>query len=672
MGAIRKKITSLFLCISIIFIVLPQGITASAETCFGSCGDNLTWSFGRDTGVLTISGTGMMNDYYGYYYTSAPWGPFIKEVEIENGVTSIGSYAFSGCTSLNSISIPNSVTSIEEGVFKDCSSLTNITIPDGVKSIGNRAFEGCTGLTSINIPSSVTTIGGDGAFMNCTGLESITVESGNTVYHSADNCIIETKNKTLILGCKNSIIPKNGSVTSIGADAFCYCTGLTSITIPHSVTSIGGAAFYCCSGLTSIRIPDSVVSIGSHAFNECTGLKSITISDGITSIGYEAFFGCSIKNLTISDGSKTINSNMVVSKWTLENITIPNSVTTICDNAFSGCISLNSVNIPNSVTSIGNGVFKNCSGLTSITIPASVTSIGDNAFYGCSGLESITAETDNTIYHSAGNCLIETESKTLITGCKNSVIPTDGSVTSIGDNAFYGCTGLVSMKIPDSVTSVGDGAFLGCTNLETLIVPNGLNITQASVDISKVKHTYSIIYNSGIGTNIDPQTKITSESVQLASNAKNGYLFKGWSDEKNGKVIYLPGAVYSDDANIVLYGIWAKTCPKTTTSFEPCPNAKCKNGYVGTQNCTECNGTGWLYNSTKCSKCNGWGFKNIYHIDKSVICPYCKGIIGLNKDCTWCHGCGYYVTKIEKKNCAKCDGKGSIITTKGLSLLHKW
>ncbi|MDD7701085.1 MAG: leucine-rich repeat domain-containing protein, partial [Eubacteriales bacterium] len=121
---------------------------------------------------------------------------------------------------------------------------------------------------------------------------SITVDSKNKVYHASNNCLIETATKTLIAGCKTSVIPTDGSVTSIGAGAFFGCTGLTSITIPDSVTSIGDWAFYGCTGLTSITIPDSVTSIGDLAFYGCTGLTSITIPDSVTSIGKSAFYKC--------------------------------------------------------------------------------------------------------------------------------------------------------------------------------------------------------------------------------------------------------------------------------------------------------------------------------------------------------------------------------------------
>ena len=232
---------------------------------------------------------------------------------------------------------------IENGELKEYRGKdTDIVIPNGVTSIGSRAFWGCRS-TSITIPARVTRISIE-AFWGSNSLESITVEQGNPIYHSAGNCIIETKSKTLIAGWKNSIIPADGSVTSIGWGAFFNCSALKSIVIPDSVTSIDYRAFFDCSSLKSIVIPEGVTSIGNSTFEDCGSLTSIVIPGSVTSIGDFAFYHCS---------------------------------------------SLTSIVIPDSVPSIGKFVFGGCKSLTSITIPDSVTSIGRLAFYGCDSLKTI-------------------------------------------------------------------------------------------------------------------------------------------------------------------------------------------------------------------------------------------------------------------------------------------
>ena len=408
----------------------------------------------------------------------------LTSITIPDSVTFIGSCAFSYCTGLTSINIPDGVTSICESAFTWCESLTSITIPDGVTSIDDCVFSGCTNLTSVTIQNSVTSIG-EWAFCACTGLTSVSI--GNSVTSIGDYAFCGCT------GLKSITIPD--SVTSIGGGAFKDCTGLTSVTIGNSVTSIGEEAFYGCTGLTSITIPDSVTSIGENTF-ACTGLTnvsignnvkyigdqafswckitSITIPDGVTCIGDYAFCGCTgLKSITIPDSVTSIGGGAFKDCTGLTSVTIGNSVTSIGEEAFYGCTGLTSITIPDSVTSIGSGAFGACIGLTSITIPDSVTSIGDDAFYWCTGLTSITVSAGNTVYHSTDNCLIETESKKLILGCKNSIIPSEGSVTSIGDQAFAWCE-ITSITIPDSVMSIGDWAFSDCTGLTSITIPDSV------------------------------------------------------------------------------------------------------------------------------------------------------------------------------------------------------
>ena len=256
-----------------------------------------------------------------------------------------------------------------------------------------------------------------------------------------------------------SVVIEDG-VTSIGANAFDGCSGLTSITIPSSVTSIGEHAFYGCSGLTSITIPSSVTSIEKYVFSGCSGLTSITIPNSVTSIEWGAFDGCSgLTSITIPSSVTSIGGGAFSGCSGLTSITIPNSVTSIEWGAFSGCSGLTSITIPSSVTSIGEGAFEGCSGLTSITIPSSVTSIGAHAFEGCSGLTSITIPSSVT---SIGAYAFR--------GCSGlTSITIPSSVTSIGEYTFYGCSGLTSITIPNSVTSIGTSAFSGCSGLTRVI-----------------------------------------------------------------------------------------------------------------------------------------------------------------------------------------------------------
>ena len=461
---------------------------------------NLTWKL-YDDGTLTISGTGTMKDYdNGDNPSPVCNNSNVKKVVIEDGVTNIGNWAFSECSSLTSITIPESVTSIGTDAFAGCYDLTSITIPESVTNIGNGAFLAC-GLTSITIPNSVTSIG-DWTFYNCSSLTSITIPDG---------------------------------VTSIGTDVFQGCTGLTSIILPENVTSIGDYAFYGCNSLTSITIPDSVTSIGNSVFSDCGSLTTISLSCGsalkksdfggqadLVSYTLHTLKKTEAKTVTCAeDGNKEYWTCEHCGKYFLSDDTNPKTAKAVeqaetvipalkhknattrgafeptetkpgysgdrycpdCDTVFEkgytywnegnltwkldadGTLTISGtgamknykdgnqspasqkkdstkkVVIEDGVTSIGKYAFKGCSGLTSITISDSVTSIGDYAFYNCSSLTDI-------------------------------VIPS--SVTSIRSSTFYGCSSLTSITIPDGVTSIGNYAFSNCSSLKSVTIPNSV------------------------------------------------------------------------------------------------------------------------------------------------------------------------------------------------------
>ena len=319
---------------------------ASAVTWTKTESDGLTWTLYED-GTLNISGTGEMRGYNAYSIKSpACDNSNIKNVVIEDGITSIGSFAFYGC-SLTNIRIPGSVTSIGKYALDYCMSLTSVTIPGSVSSIGEYAFIDCRNLTDATILDGVTSIE-NRAFWGCSRLTSVTIPN---------------------------------SVTNIGESAFWHCSELTSVTIPDGVTSIEDYVFNGCYSLTSITIPNSVTSIGNYVFDGCSSLTSITIPDGVISIGNFAFSGCN----------------------ELTSITIPDSVTSIGDSAFEECRILTSISIPDSVTSIGSSVFNDCFFLETISLSCKST-LKRSDFEGKSKFVSYTPHTLKKVEVKAETC----------------------------------------------------------------------------------------------------------------------------------------------------------------------------------------------------------------------------------------------------------------------------
>ena len=429
----------------------------------------------------------------------------------------IGSYAFSDCSRLTSLTLPAGITSIGSYSFQYCSRLTSLTLPAGITGIGRYAFYGCSGLTSLTLPAGITEIGSY-AFFGCRGLTSLTLPAG---------------------------------ITEIGNDAFHGCSGLTSLTLPAGITEIGSYTFYGCSGLTSLTLPAGITSIGNEAFRGCSGLTSIYVyAEKVPKIGSNAFEGVDAKKCTLyvpmgtfddywlsdfgdyfenivdfgATGIDKITINLEKAgtlpyriasskRYKITNLKIigeingtdlkmirdmagsnstgrklsvldlseakiveggdcyynySNSYYTSNDvigsYAFYGCSGLTSLTLPAGITKIDYRAFQGCSGLTSLILPDGITSIGYDAFDGCSGLTSLILPAGIT---SIGDCAFSDCS-----GLTSLTLP--AGITSIGESAFYRCSGLTSLILPASIIWIGDGAFKFCSGLTSLTLPAGI------------------------------------------------------------------------------------------------------------------------------------------------------------------------------------------------------
>lgn len=517
-------------------------------------GSNITWSFNTDTGLLKFEGTGKMANYGPDGNLLCPWHRHandILSVEIGDGITTIASCAFYNCRNITSVVIPEGVTTIGDSAFSACDNLKEIYIPSTVTRIGTRtfslniglekitvsennpvfhsdgnciietatqtllsgcntsviptdgsvtaigdwAFSGCKKLSSIVIPDCITSIG-ENPFVFCNSNLTVIFPMDSASYiHDVqsnyyNNCFIDTTTKKLIAICENSVIPTNGSVTSIGERALSYVPELPSINIPSAVTQIDAGAFsgssfekvFFLSSDVAIDdgadIPASTVIYGdagstaeSYAQAHGNTFAKVLYSGSVNTIEWRIYddrvmllsgtgstgkynnskrpwaeYEDSFSDVVVGEGITELGDRTFYAyKKVLKSITLPNTLEYIGASVFSDCTALTEIKLPNnSLRSLGNSAFGGCTGIKHFHIPGTVWSM-HNSFSGCTGIETITVDWMSTYYRAEDGILYNLDKSEILF-----VYSLDGT----------------TLTIPKTVISIQSSALDLCTELE--------------------------------------------------------------------------------------------------------------------------------------------------------------------------------------------------------------
>ena len=463
--------------------------------------DDLFWVLDED-GLLTVTGSGEMASLQSGSHDNA-WIAYrdqIRSAEIGSGITTVGAYAFNGCSQLESITLPNtvtligyhafqdcsgmgtiaipvSVTAIGSSAFSNCSKLTEIAIPSGVTGLEQASFSGCSALKTVTLPAALTTVDGD-CFMNCTALAdvyyagtadqwgSITFGANNTVLTGAAIHCNGEASENIVSGFFGDniqwflntasgklVVTGNGETASMSSSATAwrvYDGQIKDVEIGSGITGIGAYNFSSCIQMESITLSGNLTQIGERCFGDCRKLQSIVVPEAVTEIKSSTFSGCSV----------------------LESVMLPESLETIGNYAFQNCPKLETIVIPDGVTSVGTGAFDQND---QYMIRKRIAGINTSAAHalGRAGYDfRVPGEKYYLFYKYYNGTLLNKYFKKADQDSVSIVIPDE--ITNIDSNAFYGCKDLISVTIPDHVSSIGNYVFYGCKSLKSIRLPDTL------------------------------------------------------------------------------------------------------------------------------------------------------------------------------------------------------
>ena len=385
------------------------------------------------------------------------------KIAFSEGLETIGQNAFYDCYNMQDISLPSTLKSIGDRSFYYCSSIAKLILPEGLESIGQSAFQECYNMQKVTLPSTLKSIG-ETAFRSTSSLSVVTshikvpFEISPNVFGSEDEYDYD-QDKWKYRPCSATLFVPEGTM-----DAYKKFEGWLMFADMYEgelkEEKVGDLMY---SYNTSTKIATVMRDDSYSKLGDVEVPTTVTFSDEITcSVGVispRAFYGTPITSVVFKGDEN-------------------GGVTTISQEAFQECSKLQNVTLPSTLTIIEDAVFRNCSRLVSIAIPDSVKAIGEYVFSNCTALSSIEVGQSNKVYESGGsNAIIESKTKTLLYGCKNTVIPS--GVTVIGREAFFN-SGLTEIEIPGTVRKIENNAFGSCHNLTDVYIPEGVDTLEVS------------------------------------------------------------------------------------------------------------------------------------------------------------------------------------------------